>query len=85
MKTFNYTVTDPLGIHARPAAQLVALYKSLPCQIHIQYGTKEIDGKSLLALMTLQIKQNDTITFQLDGPGEDEAYTKINDFIKHHL
>ena len=30
MKSFDYTITDPVGIHARPAGILVKEVKSLP-------------------------------------------------------
>ena len=41
MKQFNYTITDPEGIHARPAGELVKAAKEFESKI-----TLEKDGKS---------------------------------------
>ena len=43
MKQFNYTITDPLGIHARPAGLLAKAAKTFPdTVIMIQKGDKEV-------------------------------------------
>ena len=36
MKTFNYTITDPVGIHARPAGMLVKEVKKYESKVTIK-------------------------------------------------
>lgn len=70
MKTFEYTITDPVGIHARPAGLLVKAVKEHASKVTITKknpdGTeKSADAKKLLALMNLGIKQETPLRFLL--------------------
>lgn len=85
MKSFTYKVNDPQGIHARPAGQLIKLYKDFTSDIKIRCGAKEIDGKRLIALMGLQVKQGDTVEFTLNGPDEAKDAAQIQDFLQKNL
>ena len=51
MKEFTYTITDPNGIHARPAGLLVKQLKAYKSTVTIFKGDKNVDMKKLLALM----------------------------------
>lgn len=62
MNTFEYTVKDPEGIHARPAGVIVNAAKSLGSDIKITKGEKTIDARKLFALMGLGVKGGETIT-----------------------
>lgn len=73
MKQFTYTITDPVGIHARPAGLLAKAAKTPDSTVTIA----KADGKSaqatkLMALMGLGIKQGDTVTVTVEG-GDEEA------------
>lgn len=48
MKSFSYTLTDPEGLHARPAGTLVKEAKKFPCTITIAKGSKYSDAKKCL-------------------------------------
>ena len=47
MKEFIYTVTDPQGIHARPAGELVKLVKGFESTISIEKEGKKVDCRKL--------------------------------------
>ena len=53
MKTFDYTVKDELGIHARPAGLLVKEAKNFTSKITIKKGEKEVDATRVMAVMAL--------------------------------
>lgn len=73
MKEFEFTVTDPVGIHARPAGNLVReIKKYTDSKISLTKGTKTVDGLRLMAVMGLGVKQNDTVKFTVEG-GDEEA------------
>ncbi len=73
MKTFDYTITDPLGIHARPAGMIVAEAKKFASQVTVSKGDKSADGRRLFALMGLSAKQGDTLTVTCTGEDETAA------------
>ena len=85
MKEFNYTVTDPVGIHARPAGNLVKEAKKYECAIMIYKGEKGSKATSLTKLMGLGIKQGDEIRVTVEGDGEEECAAAMEKFFKENL
>ena len=86
MKKFEYTITDPVGIHARPAGLLVKAAKGLDSTVTIA----KADGKSavavkLMALMGLGIKQGETVTVTIEGGNEDANAAAMEQFFKDNL
>ena len=68
MKTFSYTITDEVGIHARPAGLLAKKAKEFESVCTIEKGGKSVNITKLMALMGLGVKQGDTVTAGF-GPG----------------
>jgi phosphocarrier protein len=85
MKEFNYTITDPLGIHARPAGILVKEAKKFTSKITVFKGDKSCDMRKLLALMGMAVKQGDTVTVQIDGDDEADCAAAIEKFMKENF
>lgn len=82
MKTFEYTITDPVGIHARPAGILVKEVKKYASTISITKGEKTVNCAKLMALMGMGIKQGDTVTVTIDGADEETVAPIIEEFFK---
>ena len=76
MKTFDYTITDELGIHARPAGVLAKTAKDLDSEITITKGEKTVGASKLMMLMGLGIKQGDTITVTINGGDEEKSFNE---------
>ena len=86
MKEFKYTITDPVGIHARPAGLLVKEVKKHASTITIvNKDGKAADAKKLLALMGLVIRQGDEVTVKVEGDDEADAAAAIEAFLKANL
>lgn len=85
MKEFTYTVTDPQGIHARPAGEFVKLAKEFSCNVNISKDGKKGDCKKIFAIMGLGIKGGMEVVLSFDGEDEDAAYEKISAFMKENL
>lgn len=85
MKEIKYTITDPLGIHARPAGILVKEAKAYKSKITVWKGDKSCDMRKLLQLMGLAVKQNDEITVQVEGEDEDACAAAIEKFLKENF
>ena len=61
MKTFEYTITDELGIHARPAGMLVKEASEFASKIMIASPKKEVDAKRIMGVMSMGVKKGDTV------------------------
>jgi phosphocarrier protein HPr len=73
----NITVKNRLGVHARPAALLTKTANLFECAIRIKKGTKCADAKSILAVMTLGAKYNDSLRLEFEGTNEIAACDAI--------
>ncbi len=62
MKTFEYTIKDELGIHARPAGLLVKEAKKYESECTITKDGKTKKLTQLMMLMSLGVKQGETVT-----------------------
>ena len=85
MKSINYTITDELGIHARPAGLFVKLAGGLQSDITVVKDGKEANAKRIMALMGLSATKGTEITVKVEGPDEDEAVKAVEDFLKANL
>jgi len=66
-------VTDPSGLHARPAAKFVQAASKFTSRITIHENGREADAKSLVALLGLTIRPSSQISLTADGPDAEEA------------
>ncbi len=85
MKEIKYVITDPVGIHARPAGNLVKAIKSYSSAITVFKGDKSADMKKLLKLMGLGVKQGDEIIINVEGEDEEACAAAIEEFLKANL
>ena len=85
MKSFDYTITDPVGIHARPSGVLVKEIKKYASAVTITKGEKSVNALKLMALMGMGVKQGDTVTVTVEGEDEENAAAAIEEFFKANL
>lgn len=85
MKEFEYTITDPQGIHARPAGLLVKEAKKFASTVSVFKGARKGDLKKIFTVMALGVKQGETIKVQVEGADEAEAAPAIEAFLKANL
>jgi len=85
MKEFTYTITDPAGIHARPAGILVKKTQPYASEITLVKGDKQANGKSMLSIMGLGARNGDEITVQAEGADEADAIAELEAFFKENL
>jgi phosphocarrier protein HPr len=60
-------------MHTRPAAALVKLAAKYKAEFFIEKDGLEINGKSIIGVMTLAAEQGSTMLLKLDGDDEQEA------------
>ena len=85
MKTFEYVITDPEGIHARPAGQLVKLAKEFQSTVTLHYNGKSGDAKRIFSIMSLTAKQGAQLRIEVEGPDETAAAIAVERFFKGDL
>ncbi len=85
MKEFVYTITDPEGIHARPAGLLVKEAAKYPCNVTIAKDGREVDAKRIMGVMSLGVKNGQEITMRTDGDQEEAAAQALSAFLKENL
>ena len=86
MKQFDYTIKDPLGIHARPAGLLAKEAKAFAdTVITVAKGGNAVKASQLMKLMGLAVKQGDTVTVAADGEDEDTAIAALKAFFEANL
>lgn len=85
MKSFEYTVKDELGIHARPAGMLAKAAKALDSEITITKGDKTVGAARLMALMGLAVKCGDTVTVTINGGNEEASERAMKEFFEANL
>lgn len=85
MRTFTYTITDELGIHARPAGMLAKTARVLDSNITITKGDKSAGAAKLMALMALGAKCGDTLTITIEGGDEEASEKTMREFFDKNL
>lgn len=69
----SYVIKDPAGIHARPAGEIVNMFKKYDCEVTINANDKTASAKKLIEIMSLGIKCGTQITIVAKGKDAKEA------------
>ncbi|MEG0803876.1 MAG: HPr family phosphocarrier protein [Pygmaiobacter sp.] len=85
MKSFTFTITDPLGIHARPAGLLVKQVAAFQSSATIATEAKSVDARRLMAVMGLGAKTGTAVTMTFEGADEEAAATALEAFCRETL
>lgn len=85
MKKLEYVIRDEIGIHARPAGELVKEAKKYNSRITISKDGKSVEATKLMAVMGLGVKCGQTVEITVEGEDEDTAYEGIKVFFEKNL
>jgi phosphocarrier protein len=80
----EYLIIDEAGLHARPASLLVKEASKFDNEIYIKYGTKKLDLKSILAVLSLGVPQNATIKIEVVGENADAILDNLEKVLKEN-
>jgi phosphocarrier protein HPr len=72
MTECEVTIRNRAGVHTRPAAAIVKLAAKYKSEFYIEKDNVEINGKSIIGVMTLAAEQGSTLLLRFDGPDEQE-------------
>ncbi len=71
------TIMNKLGLHARPAAQLVQKASKFKSEIRLKRHNLEVNAKSIMGVMMLAAELGSKITIVAEGPDEEKAVKAI--------
>jgi phosphocarrier protein len=77
----NVQIRNRLGLHARAAVKFVNTANRFTADVRIVKDGSEIDGKSILGILTLAATQGSTIRLRLKGDDEKDAVQALVDLI----
>lgn len=85
MKSFTYTITDPIGMHARPASMLAKEIKNYQSEVTITKGDQTLDAGRVMMLMSMGIACGDEVVVKVTGEDEDTVISVLEAFFKANL
>lgn len=85
MKQFSYRISDPAGIHARPAGFIVKEAAKYGSEIKISVNGKTADAKKIFSVMSLGAVNGDEMTVSISGSDEDKAEEALRRLINEKL
>jgi catabolite repression HPr-like protein len=65
------------GLHIRPAKEFVKVASQYKSEVSIAQDTRTANGKSILGIMSMAVKQGAEITLIVEGPDEQEASSSL--------
>lgn len=73
-----------MGLHARPAADLVRAAEKFRCKVRLAKDGVWVNGKSILAILSLAAEMGSEVTLEVDGPDEARAFEVLKHKLEHH-
>ena len=81
----DYTISNRLGLHARPASLFVKTTSRFSSSIKIIKDEREIDGKSIMGLLMLAAGPGTILKIKADGPDETQALAALDDLFNRRF
>jgi phosphoenolpyruvate-protein phosphotransferase len=70
-------ISNPTGLHARPAAVLATLARPFDADVRLRLRGREANAKSVVAVMSLEVGQGDEVEIAAEGPDAGAAVEAI--------
>ena len=74
-------IINKLGLHARAASKLVNCASSWESQVWLKRGDREVNGKSIMGVLTLAASRGTQLTIKTDGEDENSAMADLQNLI----
>jgi phosphocarrier protein HPr len=77
MISSNVTIINRLGLHARAATRLVNCASEFTSEIIVKRGTRSVNGKSIMGILTLAAATGAELTIEANGVDEELALDAV--------
>ncbi len=81
----DYIIFDKNGMHARPATALLKLGRQFRSEISLKKDGTTIQMKSMLNILAMGLKSEDTVTVIIEGEDEAEASRAMDSFFSEDM
>lgn len=81
MITKNMTINIPTGLEARPVAVFVQVASQFESSIYVEVGTKRVNAKSIMGMMTLGLDLGEEVIVSATGADEEAAIAEIEKYL----
>ena len=81
MVTKDIIINIPAGQDARTAAFLVQVARRYDSNIMALQADKKINAKSIMGMMSINVKKGMPLRFRAEGPDEEDAIKGIEDYL----
>ncbi len=85
MISFEHTIKNPVGFHAKPARELTELLKTMDLKVHICTKEKCVDASKLIRVISLGLVSGTTFTVQIEGKDEEKYLDQLRDFFAKNV
>jgi phosphocarrier protein len=77
----EFRISNRLGLHARPSAQLTQVAGKFASEVYIAKNGRRVNAKSIMGVMMLAAGPGSTVTVDAEGPDEEQAMEAIGALI----
>ncbi len=77
----EFRISNRLGLHARPSAQLTQVAGKFTSEVYIAKNERRVNAKSIMGVMMLAAGPGSTVTVDAEGPDEEQAMEAIGALI----
>jgi phosphocarrier protein len=81
MSSRTVTIVNKLGLHARAASKLVNCASGFASQVWISRGDREVNGKSIMGVLTLAAGRGTELGLRAEGEDEEAALDALSELI----
>jgi len=78
-------VTNPQGLHARPADMFVKLASRFESKIELVKDSERVDGKSILAILTLAAAEGTRLSIEATGRDAEQAIDALVELVAQNF
>ncbi len=78
-------ISNPTGLHLRPAGLFCNMANKFDCKVMFEYDNTSANAKSVLSVLGACIKSGDEITLVCDGIGEEDALKAMVEAVESGL
>lgn len=78
-------ISNPTGLHLRPAGIFCNTANGYDCKVMFEHGNTSANAKSVLSVLGACIKSGDEIVLICDGPKEEEALQAMVEAVESGL
>jgi phosphocarrier protein len=78
----TFTIVNALGLHARPAAQLVQASNRFKSEVHLAKDGATVNAKSIMGVLTLAASRGSQLVVTVEGPDAEAALAQLGQMIE---